>query len=108
MGLATRGAFKDARNFPAPGAPSLDGAGLLRCGAAVGTRDSDRERVKMLWETAAVDAVILDSSQGDSTYQVGWLGRQGGGGEEEWRRSGGGGWGGMGIGRNGHGQGGGV
>ncbi|PNW72985.1 hypothetical protein CHLRE_14g614300v5 [Chlamydomonas reinhardtii] len=70
VGLATRGAFKDARNFPAPGAPSLDGAGLLRCGAAVGTRDSDRERVKMLWETAAVDAVILDSSQGDSTYQV--------------------------------------
>ncbi|KAG2423300.1 hypothetical protein HXX76_015449 [Chlamydomonas incerta] len=70
VGLATRGGFKDARNFPAPGAPSLDGNGQLRCGAAVGTRDSDRERVKMLWDSALVDAVILDSSQGDSTYQV--------------------------------------
>ncbi|KAG2447642.1 hypothetical protein HYH02_007560 [Chlamydomonas schloesseri] len=70
VALATRGGFKDARNFPAPGAPSLDANGQLRCGAAVGTRDSDRERVKMLWESALVDAVILDSSQGDSTYQI--------------------------------------
>lgn len=70
VALATRGWFKDARNFPAPGAPTLDAQGRLRCGAAVGTRDSDKERVKALHEQAGVDAVILDSSQGDSTYQV--------------------------------------
>ncbi|GLC34105.1 hypothetical protein PLESTB_000837900 [Pleodorina starrii] len=70
VGLATRGYFKDARSFPAPGAPSVDAAGQLRVGAAVGTRDSDKERVKLLFEVGKVDAVILDSSQGDSTYQV--------------------------------------
>ncbi|GLI66019.1 hypothetical protein VaNZ11_009723 [Volvox africanus] len=70
VALATRGYFKDARSFPAPGAPTVDGNGQLRVGAAVGTRDSDKERVKLLWEVAKVDAVILDSSQGDSTYQV--------------------------------------
>ncbi len=48
----------------------MDANGKLRVGAAVGTRDSDRDRVKLLWEVARVDAVILDSSQGDSTYQV--------------------------------------
>lgn len=72
VALATRSYFKDARSFPAPGAPSVDSAGKLRVGAAVGTRDSDKERIKLLWEVAKVDAVILDSSQGDSTYQVRW------------------------------------
>ena len=40
--LAAREWFKDARFYPAPGAPSLDAAGRLLCGAAVGTRDSDK------------------------------------------------------------------
>ncbi|KAG2491126.1 hypothetical protein HYH03_010570 [Edaphochlamys debaryana] len=70
VALASRSYFRDARSFPAPGEPSLDPNGKLRVGAAVGTRDSDRDRVKALWEQARVDAVILDSSQGDSTYQV--------------------------------------
>ncbi len=72
MSLATRGWFKDARSFPAPGAPTLDAQGRLRCGAAVGTRDSDKERVKALHEQAGVDAVILDSSQvgGRAPYSV--------------------------------------
>ena len=33
-------------------------------GAAVGTRDEDKVRVKALRETAGLDVVILDSSQG--------------------------------------------
>lgn len=40
--LAAREWFKDSRFYPAPGAPSLDAAGRLLCGAAVGTRDSDK------------------------------------------------------------------
>lgn len=70
VALATRKYFLEARSLPAPGAPSLDAAGKLRCGAAIGTRESDKERVAMLWSAGGVDAVILDSSQGDSTYQV--------------------------------------
>jgi hypothetical protein len=38
-------------------------------GAATGTREGDKERIARLVE-AGVDAVILDSSQGDSTYQI--------------------------------------
>lgn len=52
------------------GLPSVDGKGRLLVGAAVGTRDSDRERVRRLVAEAEVDVVVLDSSQGDSTYQV--------------------------------------
>jgi IMP dehydrogenase len=44
-------------------------------GAAVGTRPSDRDRVRAL-VVAGVDAVVVDSSQGDSTFQhdiVRWM-----------------------------------
>lgn len=57
------------RFLPPQGAPSLDGQGRLRCGAATGTREGDKERIAAL-VAAGVDAVILDSSQGDSTYQL--------------------------------------
>merc|ERR1719512_383002 len=43
--------------------------------AAVGTRPSDRDRVRAL-VVAGVDAVVVDSSQGDSTFQhdiVRWM-----------------------------------
>lgn len=72
LALATRDYFKEARAFPNPGAPSLDAKGRLRVGAAVGTRDTDKERVARLVEVG-VDAVILDSSQGDSTFQLDML-----------------------------------
>ena len=69
VALATREYFKDARRFPAPGAPSLDSEGRLLCGAAVGTREGDKERVAAL-VAAGINAVILDSSQGDSSFQL--------------------------------------
>eukprot|EP00798_Chlamydomonas_sp_ICE-L_P024604 gene24604-10222_t len=69
VGLATRDYFKDARGFPSPGEPTLSADGRLCCGAAVGTREADKERVAHLRE-AGCDAIILDSSQGDSTFQL--------------------------------------
>ena len=49
--------------------PSSDRSGSLLCGAAIGTRESDRSRAIALAD-AGVDAIILDSSQGDSMYQL--------------------------------------
>lgn len=45
------------------GEPSVGADGRLLVGAAVGTREEDKQRVTALRE-AGVDAVILDSSQG--------------------------------------------
>ncbi|KAK9822919.1 hypothetical protein WJX74_004496 [Apatococcus lobatus] len=52
--------------------PSLDALGRLRVGAAVGTREEDKQRIAALAD-AGVDAIILDSSQGDSTFQTAML-----------------------------------
>jgi len=45
-----------------------DEKGCLMVAAAVGTRPSDRDRVRAL-VGAGVDAIVVDSSQGDSTFQ---------------------------------------
>lgn len=69
-GLAVREGLVTSAKSPPSGPPSVAPDGRLLVGAAVGTRDSDKERVRALRETGHVDVIVLDSSQGDSTYQI--------------------------------------
>lgn len=73
MELLFRDDVKRIKQSPPLGSPSLGPDGKILVGAAIGTRESDKERLRLLVD-AGVNVVILDSSQGDSIYQRDMLG----------------------------------
>lgn len=66
VSLISRTDIKSQKEFPVT---NCDEQNRLRVGAAVGTRDHDKDRAAQLVE-AGCDAIIIDSSQGDSTFQL--------------------------------------
>jgi IMP dehydrogenase len=66
IALISRTDIKKSREFPDA---SKDRNKQLLVGAAIGTRPNDKDRCKALVEAGA-DLIVIDSSQGDSMYQI--------------------------------------
>ena len=68
--LVVREEVERVRGYPKLVAPATVGAdGEFMVGAAVGTREDDKERLEHLVK-AGLNVVVLDSSQGNSIYQL--------------------------------------
>ncbi|XP_058096076.1 inosine-5'-monophosphate dehydrogenase-like [Magnolia sinica] len=67
--LVTANDVERIQGLPKLGLPSLGTDGEFMVGAAVGTREQDKERLELLVKAGA-DVIVLDSSQGNSIYQI--------------------------------------
>ncbi|CAA6666646.1 unnamed protein product [Spirodela intermedia] len=67
--LVTEADVERIRALPKLGVPSFGSDGRFLVGAAMGTREQDKERLEHLVRAGA-NVVILDSSQGNSIYQI--------------------------------------
>ncbi len=66
VSLVSRRDLLKNRDYPLA---AKDASKNLRVGAAVSTRDADRERVDAL-AAMGVDVIVVDAAQGDSTYEI--------------------------------------